>query len=86
MRGHRADPRRARCIARDTADGLRDAYAADSLADVYVKAMGASSLRSDRTGFMPLREYGLAHGRGRARDRRAAGSVGADATNSGRTV
>ena len=31
--------RRGRLIARDTAEGLRDAYAADSLADVYVKAM-----------------------------------------------
>jgi ABC-2 type transport system ATP-binding protein len=28
-------------IARDTADGLRASYAADSLADVYVKAMSA---------------------------------------------
>jgi ABC-2 type transport system ATP-binding protein len=28
-------------IARDSADGLREAYEADSLADVYVKAMGA---------------------------------------------
>ncbi|MDT7574820.1 MAG: type transport system ATP-binding protein [Pseudonocardiales bacterium] len=31
--------RGGRLIARDTADGLRDAYAARSLADVYVKAM-----------------------------------------------
>ena len=31
--------RSGRLIARDTADGLRDAYAARSLADVYVKAM-----------------------------------------------
>jgi ABC-2 type transport system ATP-binding protein len=30
-----------RLIARDSADGLRDLYAADSLADVYVKAMAA---------------------------------------------
>jgi ABC-2 type transport system ATP-binding protein len=29
-----------RLIARDTADGLRAEYEADSLADVYVKAMG----------------------------------------------
>jgi ABC-2 type transport system ATP-binding protein len=33
--------RGGRVIARDTADGLREAYAAHSLADVYVKAMGA---------------------------------------------
>ncbi len=32
--------RGGRVIARDSADGLRQAYAADSLADVYVKAMG----------------------------------------------
>ena len=31
--------RDGRIIARDTADGLRTAYDADSLADVYVKAM-----------------------------------------------
>ena len=30
-------------IARDTADGLRSRYAADSLADAYVRAMGALS-------------------------------------------
>jgi ABC-2 type transport system ATP-binding protein len=29
-----------RLIARDTSDGLRERYSADSLADVYVKAMG----------------------------------------------
>ena len=33
--------RSGRLLARDTADGLRSAYAADSLADVYVKAMAA---------------------------------------------
>jgi len=33
--------RDGRLIARDTADGLRSRYAADSLADVYVKAMGS---------------------------------------------
>ncbi len=33
--------RGGRLVARDTADGLRSAYAADSLADVYVKAMAA---------------------------------------------
>jgi ABC-2 type transport system ATP-binding protein len=33
--------RGGRIIARDTADGLREAYEADSLADVYVKAMAA---------------------------------------------
>jgi ABC-2 type transport system ATP-binding protein len=33
--------RGGRLIARDSADGLRHAYAAQSLADVYVKAMGA---------------------------------------------
>ena len=32
--------RGGRLIARDTAAGLREAYEADSLADVYVKAMG----------------------------------------------
>jgi ABC-2 type transport system ATP-binding protein len=31
--------RGGRILARDTADGLRETYAADSLADVYVKAM-----------------------------------------------
>ena len=30
-------------IARDSADGLREHYGADSLADVYVKAMGAGA-------------------------------------------
>ena len=34
--------RDGRIIARDTAVGLRTAYAAESLADVYVKAMAAS--------------------------------------------
>ena len=34
--------RGGRIIARDSADGLRAAYAAESLADVYVKAMAAS--------------------------------------------
>ena len=33
-------------IARDTADGLRSAYDADSLADVYVKAMAGVEIRS----------------------------------------
>jgi len=33
--------RSGRLIARDTADGLRAHYGADSLADVYVKAMGS---------------------------------------------
>jgi ABC-2 type transport system ATP-binding protein len=33
--------RGGRIIARDSAEGLRAAFAADSLADVYVKAMGA---------------------------------------------
>ena len=33
-------------IARDTADGLRAAYDADSLADVYVKAMAGVEVRS----------------------------------------
>ncbi len=33
--------RAGRIIARDSAGGLRTAYAADSLADVYVKAMAA---------------------------------------------
>jgi ABC-2 type transport system ATP-binding protein len=33
--------RRGRLLARDTADGLRAAYDADSLADVYVKAMAS---------------------------------------------
>jgi ABC-2 type transport system ATP-binding protein len=35
--------RHGRVIARDTAHGLREAYAAGSLADVYVKAMGAEA-------------------------------------------
>jgi len=33
--------RAGRLIARDSSAGLRDAYEADSLADVYVKAMAA---------------------------------------------
>ncbi len=33
--------RGGRLVARDTADGLREAYDADTLADVYVKAMAA---------------------------------------------
>jgi ABC-2 type transport system ATP-binding protein len=33
--------RSGRLIARDTAEGLRSAYEADSLADVYVKAMAS---------------------------------------------
>ncbi|MEA2254587.1 MAG: type transport system ATP-binding protein [Solirubrobacteraceae bacterium] len=33
--------RSGRLLARDTADGLRSAYEADSLADVYVKAMAS---------------------------------------------
>src|SRR3712207_5038328 len=33
--------RAGRLLARDTAQGLRDAYEADTLADVYVKAMAA---------------------------------------------
>jgi ABC-2 type transport system ATP-binding protein len=35
--------RHGRLIARDTASGLREAYDAGSLADVYVKAMGAEA-------------------------------------------
>ncbi|HTN25025.1 MAG TPA: ABC transporter ATP-binding protein [Solirubrobacteraceae bacterium] len=31
-------------IARDSADGLREAYGADSLADAYVRAMGAAAM------------------------------------------
>jgi ABC-2 type transport system ATP-binding protein len=34
--------RGGRLIARDSADGLRDAYGAGSLADVYVKAMAGA--------------------------------------------
>jgi len=34
--------RDGRLIARDTADGLRELYGADSLADVYVRAMGTA--------------------------------------------
>ncbi|CAA9530657.1 MAG: Efflux ABC transporter, ATP-binding protein [uncultured Solirubrobacteraceae bacterium] len=34
--------RSGRLLARDSADGLREAYEADSLADVYVKAMAAA--------------------------------------------
>src|SRR2546421_6996196 len=36
--------RQGRLIARDTSEGLRDTYSAASLADVYVKAMGVTSL------------------------------------------
>jgi ABC-2 type transport system ATP-binding protein len=35
--------RGGRLLARDTADGLREAYAADTLADVYVKAMAGAA-------------------------------------------
>jgi ABC-2 type transport system ATP-binding protein len=35
--------RGGRLLARDSADGLRSAYEADTLADVYVKAMGAAA-------------------------------------------
>jgi ABC-2 type transport system ATP-binding protein len=35
--------RDGRLIARDSADGLRHAYGADSLADAYVRAMGSLS-------------------------------------------
>jgi ABC-2 type transport system ATP-binding protein len=35
--------RAGQLIARDTAAGLRDAYEADSVADVYVKAMSAGA-------------------------------------------
>ena len=38
--------RDGRIIARDTAEGLRTAYDADSLADVYVKAMAGVEVRS----------------------------------------
>ena len=38
--------RDGRIIARDTADGLRAAYDAESLADVYVKAMADVTVRS----------------------------------------
>jgi ABC-2 type transport system ATP-binding protein len=34
--------RDGRLLARDTAPGLREAYGAGSLADVYVKAMGTA--------------------------------------------
>ena len=33
--------RGGRLLARDTAEGLREAYEADSIADVYVKAMAS---------------------------------------------
>jgi ABC-2 type transport system ATP-binding protein len=36
--------RHGELIARDTSEGLRDTYSAASLADVYVKAMGVTSL------------------------------------------
>jgi ABC-2 type transport system ATP-binding protein len=39
--------RGGRIIARDSADGLRATYDADSLADVYVKAMADVEIRSD---------------------------------------
>ena len=35
--------RHGQLIARDTAGGLREAYSAGNLADVYVKAMGAEA-------------------------------------------
>jgi ABC-2 type transport system ATP-binding protein len=35
--------RGGRLLARDSADGLREAYEADTLADVYVKAMGQAT-------------------------------------------
>jgi ABC-2 type transport system ATP-binding protein len=35
--------RGGRLLARDSADGLREAYEADTLADVYVKAMGQAA-------------------------------------------
>src|SRR4051794_19115112 len=35
--------RGGRLIARDSADGLREAYGAESLADAYVRAMGAAA-------------------------------------------
>ena len=38
--------RGGRLIARDSADGLRSAYGADSLADAYVRAMGAAPASS----------------------------------------
>ena len=55
MRGDRADPRRAPARARHARTGLRDAYEADSLADVYVKAM-ASHARC--AGRQPRRRRG----------------------------
>src|SRR3954453_19458368 len=41
--------RGGRLLARDSADGLREAFAADSLADVYVKAMAAGARSSPAT-------------------------------------
>jgi ABC-2 type transport system ATP-binding protein len=38
--------RSGRLLARDSADGLRSAYGADSLADAYVRAMGAAPASS----------------------------------------
>ena len=45
--------RGGRVIARDTADGLRASYDADSLADVYVKAMAAHEAHDRRRRRLP---------------------------------
>src|SRR4051794_12223661 len=40
-------------VARDTAQGLREHFAADSIADVYVKAMAAASPAAARACLQP---------------------------------
>jgi ABC-2 type transport system ATP-binding protein len=42
--------RDGRLIARDSADGLRTTFDAESLADAYVRAMGSGSLRATGSG------------------------------------
>ena len=61
--------RDGRLIARDSADGLRAAYGADSLADVYVKAMAFST----RSRLMPIAWSGVPE------DAHAVGGGAADA-------
>ena len=51
-------------IARDSADGLRAAYDADSLADVYVKAMASHPLPADAHGVVGVPEDAHAVGGG----------------------
>ena len=57
--------RDGRIIARDTADGLRAAYDADSLADVYVKAMASAPRPADADRVVGMPEDAHAVGRRR---------------------